>query len=240
MIVQTKHNRAFERFYRHMQNELGQWLFGDDAVLVTAAIADHRDALHASELAIIDGAIDKRAFEFSTGRYCAQQALHALGIDHVPVTRGENREPIWPPSIVGSISHCRDIAGAVVANNRQVKSVGLDIENRRQINPEIVRHVCTEVEIQQLALLNAALRNDNILRIFSLKEAVFKCIYQATGTRLGFKECQVTLDLKNSFIKAVIDSNNIFIRLDELVVNSRMTERHIYSSALWHYLPAVG
>ena len=87
-----------------MQKNLNQLLFGDKAILVTEKIADHRQSLYPEERALISGVIEKRAHEFSTGRFCARQALLEFGIDNFPVLRGEQREPIWPKNIVGSIS----------------------------------------------------------------------------------------------------------------------------------------
>ncbi len=225
---------------KDMRDDLSQRLFGDNAVLVTAHIADHRDSLYPSELAIISGAIEKRALEFSTGRYCAHQALRALVVDNFPVLRGKLREPVWPENIVGSISHCRDIAGAAIASTSQVRSIGLDIENRKQINPDIARHVCTEKENNWLQTLVTSQRNDAILQIFSIKEAVFKCIYQASGAQLRFTQCQITHDMQNNIVKAIIQNTELPIQQNELTVYSYFTETHIFSSAIWHYLPAVG
>jgi len=223
-----------------MQDELSQWLFGDKAILVTAPIADFRHSLYAPELEIISGAIEKRVFEFSTGRHCAHQALHAFGIDNYPILRGKLREPVWPKNFIGSISHCRDIAGAAIASTSKVRSIGLDIENRKQINPDIARHVCTEREKNWLQTLAAPQSNDTLLQIFSIKEAVFKCIYQVSGKQLGFKQCQVTFNPQNKIIRAEIHSADLVVQRDELTVHASFTETHVYSSAIWHYLPAVG
>lgn len=222
------------------QDNLSRRLFGDLAVMVTADIADYRDSLHPSELSIVEDAIEKRIFEFSTGRYCAHQALKVLGTEDIPITRGKQREPLWPQNYIGSISHCRDIAGAAVANIALARSIGLDIENRKQINPKIARHVCTEQEERWLNTLSTPERNDYILRIFSIKEAVFKCIYQASGTHLGFKQCQVVCDTQCSMAQADIQASDLSLQKDELTVYSQLTETHVYSSAIWHHLPAVG
>ena len=45
----------------------------------------------------------KRLSDFSTGRYCAIKALEQLGIQDAIIPIGEDRAPIWPEGIVGSI-----------------------------------------------------------------------------------------------------------------------------------------
>ena len=48
----------------------------------------------------------KRLSDFATGRYCAMKALEQFGIQDAIIPIGEDRAPIWPEGIVGSISHC--------------------------------------------------------------------------------------------------------------------------------------
>jgi len=225
--------------FENMQDELSQWLFGDKAILVTAPIADFRDSLYPPELEIISGAIEKRVFEFSTGRYCAHKALRTLGIDDFPVIRGNQREPIWPENIVGSISHCRDIAGAAVANNSNIRSIGLDIENRKQINPDIARHVCTYEEQRWLAKLDIKQQNVALLLTFSLKESVYKCIYQATGRNLHFQQLRIIQLLNKNNTDMDISLTDFMLKPREITLQYCATDSHIYSGALWHNLTSI-
>ena len=57
------------------------------------------------ELALGD-AVEKRRREFMTGRACAREALAGLGFPDSPVGSGTKGEPLWPPGVVGSITHC--------------------------------------------------------------------------------------------------------------------------------------
>jgi len=177
-------------------------LFGDTAALVISRIDDYRKSLSQQELALIDNAIDKRAREFSTGRHCAHLAMQQLGLAPAPLLKGSQREPLWPKGIVGSISHCRDLAGAVVAKQSCLQSVGLDVENRKQLDPRIARHVCTADESAWLDAQAPDMRQLSLLVIFSLKEAVFKCVYQASGVALRFRQCQLVPDFETGTAKA--------------------------------------
>lgn len=223
-----------------MQNNLSKQLYDGSAVLVIQQIADFRRALLPSELGPISGTSEKRIQEFSTGRFCAHLALHELGIDNVAVLRGEHREPIWPATIVGSISHCRDLAGAVVANRQHIKSIGFDVENRKQLNPNIARHVCTEEEKVWISTQAPVQQNLALLLIFSIKEAVFKCVYQATTHRLKFLQCNVLPSLAYGIAEVGIRFPGLILEPQELAVRFSFTDSHVFCGASWRYLPAVG
>ncbi|MBI1425209.1 MAG: 4'-phosphopantetheinyl transferase superfamily protein [Gammaproteobacteria bacterium] len=215
-------------------------IFANSAILITAPIADYQHALLQEEGLLIENAINKRINEFSTGRYCAHRALQHFGIENYPVLKGEQREPVWPEQIVGSITHCHDIAGAVVAEKANAKSIGLDIENIKSLNPNIIRHVCVEEEARWLTELDASQQNLALLVIFSLKEAVFKCIYQATQLQLRFKQCRILPDLASGSVDVQLISSDLCLQPGELQLRFAVDQTHVYSGALWRYLPAVG
>ncbi|MDQ3204730.1 MAG: 4'-phosphopantetheinyl transferase, partial [Pseudomonadota bacterium] len=55
--------------------------------------------------ASIQRSVAKRQAEFLAGRVCARAALLALeGLDFTPII-GEDRAPVWPAHISGSITH---------------------------------------------------------------------------------------------------------------------------------------
>lgn len=220
-----------------MQNNLSQLLFDDKAILIIKEIADHSKSLYSEELELIKGVNDKRAREFSTGRLCAHQALHKLGIDNFPVLKGEHRAPIWPSHVVGSISHCRELAGAVVANKQHIKSIGLDIENRKQLNFDIARHVCTEEEKMWLNAQEPTRRNLALLLIFSIKEAIFKCVYQETQIQLRFQQCQTLPELDTGDVALDIIHPRVSLCHEELKTRFIITDSHIYSTTNWYYQP---
>ena len=63
------------------------------------------------------------------GRLCARAALQQLdGLDCVPAI-GEDRAPVWPAHISGSITHSTGHAAAIVAHKTQWRGLGMDLEN---------------------------------------------------------------------------------------------------------------
>jgi 4'-phosphopantetheinyl transferase EntD len=149
----------------------------------------------------------KRLADFSTGRYCAIKALEQLGIQDAIIPIGEDRAPIWPEGIAGSISHCDSLAGAIVAKSSYHISLGLDIEEIGRVTPDLWDLVFTENEKNYLSGLSD---EDTLIQstaIFSIKEAFYKFQHPLTKTFLDFLDVEVDLpDLKNiSIINQIID-----------------------------------
>src|SRR5688500_4932672 len=71
---------------------------------------------------------------FDAGRRCASEAMARLAptLADVVVPRGEHGQPLWPPGIVGSISHTGDVVWAAVARRRHAAGLGIDVERIRQ------------------------------------------------------------------------------------------------------------
>ena len=113
-------------------------------------VQDHTDNLYSEEAVIISKAIDKRRYEFSTGRLCARKALQQLGIENWILTQGKNREPIWPDLITGSISHSNKWAAAAVSTTRDIMTVGFDIETVDRISNGILKRIITTQEKELL------------------------------------------------------------------------------------------
>jgi len=76
----------------------------------------------------------KRRAEFSLGRYCARRALSNLELETVPILRNtESREPYWPKSVRGSITHSEGFAAAAVGLTKDVSGIGIDLESLSRV-----------------------------------------------------------------------------------------------------------
>lgn len=131
---------------------------------------------------------EKRIQDFAAGRVCAHRALRELGILDFSLLAGEHREPIWPAAIVGSITHTRGYAAAVVARQRDLKSVGLDCEVIDSVDEDLWSRICTPTEIARLAQLPPAERGRQAALIFAAKEAFYKCQFPLTRAWVGFED----------------------------------------------------
>lgn len=135
----------------------------------------------------------KRLSDFYTGRYCAIKALEQLGINDVLIPIGEDRAPVWPKGIVGSISHCDSLTGAIVAKNSDHISLGLDIEEIGRVTPDLWDLVFTKNEKRYLSSLSEKEILIQSTSIFSIKEAFYKFQYPLTNTYLEFLDVEVEL-----------------------------------------------
>jgi len=144
----------------------------------------------------------KRRAEFTMGRICAHEALSRFGLESEPILRNpETREPCWPDSVWGSITHSAGFAAVAVGLKKEIQGVGIDLESfSRSIDFNIRRHVCVDSELEWLESLPKKQANRALRIIFSAKESIFKCLYPVTKTYLTFKDAAVTInETENNF-----------------------------------------
>jgi 4'-phosphopantetheinyl transferase EntD len=138
--------------------------------------------------------------EFAAGRLCARRALAEFGFADYPLRMNGDRRPQWPAPLIGSITHTTGICGAVVAERRQFRAIGLDMEIVGSVTPEIWPIICTPEETAWLGALREPEQNRCATLIFSAKESFYKCQYSVTRQWLEFDD--VTLDFPSSIASA--------------------------------------
>ncbi len=173
-------------------------LFDNRVHTVSSTAEVSEDVLYSEEASLIGQAAPKRRREFATGRLLARKALAQLGVEGFPLLRGEDRSPIWPDGVVGSITHCKGYCGVAVARTKAVASLGVDVEVLEPLDPELLRVVCTDGEIARLNRGSGLQPGILAKIIFSAKESVFKCVHTITRTFLDFPDCEIILHLEQS------------------------------------------
>ncbi len=140
--------------------------------------------------ASIQRSVAKRQAEFLAGRLCARSALQQLAdLHHVPAI-GDDRAPIWPPGISGSITHGTGWAGAIVAHSRQWQGLGLDMETL--LDDERATRLAGEILTpDELARMDPAQVSLTVTLTFSIKESLFKALYPIVGKRFYFEHAEV-------------------------------------------------
>ena len=138
----------------------------------------------------------KRRTEFTLGRIYAHGTLSRFGLESEPILRNtETREPTWPESVWGSITHSAGFAAVAVGLKKEIKGVGIDLESfSRSVDFNIRRLVCVDSELEWLESLPTKQANRALRIIFSAKESIFKCIYPGTKTYLSFKDAEVSVN----------------------------------------------
>jgi enterobactin synthetase component D len=136
----------------------------------------------------------RRRAEFLAGRLCAQQAfLHLTGRPHMP-QQGTDRVPIWPRGYVGSISHTKGLAAAVVARRTDYRSLGIDLERPLgddECTDDLIHAIQIPAERERLASLHTLTRGQALTLAFSIKESVFKALYPLVHIYFDFKDVEL-------------------------------------------------
>lgn len=126
-----------------------------------------------------------RAASFCAGRAALHSALRACGVDDVaPVFRDGNGAPQLPDGVLASISHTHGLAASIArlaAPGAAREALGLDVERvGREFAPRLALRVLTPTELAQVeaeAEQGSSARCATLVR-FSLKEALYKALYQ--------------------------------------------------------------
>lgn len=155
----------------------------EGVAVAVATPGEVEEALFPIEEAAVARAVAGRRAEFAAGRAAARRALEALGHERVAIPMAEDRAPVWPEGVVGSLSHSATACIAVVARADRYKSLGVDIEPYDPLPEDIVHEIGREDEI-------AGIGPDRRLaarQLFSAKEAAYKAQYPLTRTLFGFE-----------------------------------------------------
>jgi enterobactin synthetase component D len=130
---------------------------------------------------------------FAAGRECAWRAMNQVmgeQSEHL-LPRGPAGEPEWPPGLTGSITHTGDFVAAAAALSTTVRGIGLDAEHIA--SPERAAGVASSVmrpDERSLAETSVSLPV-KITLLFSIKEAVFKCLYPLVRKRFYYPAVRV-------------------------------------------------
>jgi 4'-phosphopantetheinyl transferase EntD len=143
------------------------------------------------EAACLGRSVPERQQEFAAGRLCARRALAELGIEGFAVVASPERRPLWPPGVVGSITHTTGLCAAVVAPGSRYAGLGLDTEIAGRVTAELCRRICVAAELEWLDGLPEAQRAGAAALLFAAKEAFYKCQSPITGEWLGFQDLRI-------------------------------------------------
>ncbi|MEM9177337.1 MAG: 4'-phosphopantetheinyl transferase superfamily protein [Myxococcota bacterium] len=171
-------------------------LLPDPVHVAGATITDRVADLFPEEHAFVERAVEKRRHEFATGRVLARGLLARLGHPDFPILREDDRIPVWPDGIVGSISHAGNVCLAAAAAATGSAGIGIDLEPDEPVDSDIERVVCRDGEHAWVAEAGDGERPRRTRIVFSVKEAVYKAFYPRTRTFWSFQDVRVEIDLE--------------------------------------------
>jgi 4'-phosphopantetheinyl transferase EntD len=136
-------------------------------------------------------AVPRRIQEFAAGRLCARRALTDLGIEDFPLRVAHDRQPLWPDSIVGSITHTAGFCAAVVGERHRFIGLGVDAEIVGHVTAQLWSSICTPTEINWLRSLAWSDQAAAAALVFVAKEAFYKCQYAVVHEWLDFHDVRI-------------------------------------------------
>jgi len=158
-----------------------------------APIGQH--PIHPQEAALMANAVEHRRLEFATGRWLAREGLRHFGLPDAPIPMQRLRNPLWPTSILGAISHDGALCAAALFHNEpQVeRGIGFDLISLAQragrMEELAPMFVVDAAELAGVVMLNPA-ADPNML-LFSLKESVIKAMTFRLDRFIDMRELEI-------------------------------------------------
>lgn len=190
---------------------------------------------YAGEETHLHRATHTRKLEFLTGRWCARRALARLGAAGVSIPQAEDRSPIWPTGVVGSITHCEGLIGAAVARTDDLAGLGFDAECRRELPGEEVESILSPEE--HTAGGRAGPAGWPIV-VFSAKEAIYKAVHPLVRVPFDFPDVTLEVDwARGTFIAHATATAPACVHepVARILGRLRLTADHVVTAA---WLPA--
>ena len=147
------------------------------------------------EESFISKADQRRQNEFSTGRWLSRQGLHFFGFEDYPVKIGLLREPVWPESILGSISHDGEVCAVVLVRKdlHGICGVGVDlvkISSRLKNMSDLTSIFMTsQSELEAMNSINISI--DPAVLLFSIKESVIKALRYKLDSFIDMRDIEI-------------------------------------------------
>lgn len=181
-------------------SQTGQYVLGKQGGWFAAALDEAGRHPLPVDVERAAGACDSRRTEIYAGRFCARQALAALGgPGDAPLPGGSSGEPVWPQGFSGSVSHSRSAAAAVVLAG-EGRSAGVDLElEGRWISDGAFRHITATADEAAAAESLEQAGIPGRLLLFSAKESFFKLLFPRTRVRFYFDAARLELHAGGAF-----------------------------------------
>ncbi len=158
-------------------------------VLAWKRAADGRRSPYPAEQLCVRGACDARRAEFYTGRELARAAAATLD-RYGAVIPDDGRRPVWPESLVGSITHTDGFIGAAAGCESVFEGIGLDAESG-VMHREAIDLALTPRELDAITATPIGQRESRLTLAFSAKEALFKALPRNMQRDADFNRVEV-------------------------------------------------
>lgn len=174
-----------------------------DALCLPGVAIGHRlispgdeHALMPEEATAFAGSVTSVRRASGAARIVARRLLAQAGLGSCAVPKASSGAPIWPPGIVGSMSHDSRVAVAAIAIRRDYAALGIDIEPKEALPPDLLDLVATPTE---RADIGEDPRQGRLL--FAAKEAVYKAVYPLDQIFLDHHDVEISFPLRRGVVR---------------------------------------
>jgi 4'-phosphopantetheinyl transferase EntD len=176
---------------------------------------------------------EKRRESFLRGRAAARIVLCSLGGTEWLLPSGSDGAPQWPPGVVGSLTHCQEVAVAAAARSSDYRSIGLDLEAVERMG-QIDARLCRGREAEWV---HAGEVNTRRTALFSAKETLFKLLYPVHKERFGLRDVELSYNERQHCFTLYADSRGYSERYSTLQITCQNDGEVVLTSA---FLPSSG
>lgn len=165
-------------------------------VIERAAVSGAGLDVTEAERRLTDRMVPARAEEFLAGRHLVRRILRERWPDRAPgfsLLPDPERRPVWPPGLVGSITHSGGRVAAALAEAAAVRGIGIDIQEIP--DEDTARDVGRVVAPRELADGLGLPDAEAVGLVLSLKESLFKCLNPTFRQFIDFPDVEVFPDL---------------------------------------------
>jgi 4'-phosphopantetheinyl transferase EntD len=155
-------------------------------------------------------AVASRQADFVAGRLAAREAMRKLDLPILSIGVTEQREPVWPSGVVGSITHTGNFVCAALARTTDYQGIGIDAEfiidaDKLAGVSKLVRTPVETALFKKFSFSDAEMTT----LCFSAKESVYKCLHPLIGRFMDFKDLEIVgVDQsRKTFAVRVVDAS---------------------------------
>jgi len=197
-----------------------------------SAVSDCTSQLSAVERVGIEHSSLLRRSCYSSGRACAQRVLADLSQPEQPLPAQADGSVQWPVDIVGSISHTDvwALAAAARPSESDAIGIGVDLEQISPVSENVLKLIALDEERKALIQLDE--EASQAIRLFSLKESIYKCLRPLFGEFIRFHDVELRA-LSSSAPQVVFHNRELENRFNpnKLELRWRVVAGHVLTLA---------
>ena len=188
------------------------------------------------EMEYVRNAVPKRVREYATARLISRELLSYHDIYNFPLLNDQDRVPVWPENILGSIAHCKEFCIVAIANFKaqdQLLGIGVDVEPEKTIEQDLWSIILRDDELDQIEQPGVKDKGVLVRHYFCAKEAVYKSIFPKIRKIIEFRDLEIKFFSDTNHFEAKFYDHEIqqYLRVNKSLGKLFIHEGHVFTGA---------